>query len=262
MPRKATPAPGKPLASSKQTRKSGSKAGPAPSAGKNAARTTGTKQRAAATKRATPAKQVAAKTAPPSGKTTRKTSSRPRTRQAQEQLSPSEVLARAEADVTAAIETLNQQMNAALETYTELASVQSGRGRAVVRTAPLDRATATFQRLVAEVVDQQLSEMLPPLIDLRNELVQRTDHGAPAEAADSEFCQRGSRTLDHVLTLAGATAFEARVGEKFDPLIHLAVGETCRPDLADGAVAESLQPGFRSARGKVLVPAKVKVNRR
>jgi molecular chaperone GrpE (heat shock protein) len=164
-----------------------------------------------------------------------------------------------------AIEVLNNQMNAALVTFTELASSHGGRGRAVVRTAPLDRATATFQRLVAEVVDDQLAEMLPPLVSLRNELAQRAQegNGEDASADDAEeFCRRGKETLEHVLALANIRVYESRVSETFDPLIHLAVGEVHREDLADGAVAKLVQPGFRSARGKVIVPAKVLVNRR
>ena len=185
-----------------------------------------------------------------------------KTTAADRQLSPTEILNRAQTEVATAIETLNRHMNSALATFTELASAEYGRGKAVIRTAPLDRATAAFQRLVAEVVDEQLGEMLPPLVNLRNEMVQRVTNGTAPPAEVNEFHQRGSQALDHILSIAGARCYDARPGETFDPLIHLAVGETNRPDLADGAVAESLQPGFRSARGKVLVPAKVKVNRR
>jgi len=195
-------------------------------------------------------------------KVARKSAPASRTRSAKQELSPSEVLTRAEADVVTAIETLNQHMNSALSTFTELASAHHGRGKAVIRTAPLDRATATLQRLVAEVVEEQLIEMLPPLVDLRNEMTQRINGDSPEASGEADLCQRGSQMLDHVLTLAGARVYEARPGEVFDPLIHLATGESHRSDLGDGVVAEPIQPGFRSARGKVIVPAKVKVNRR
>ena len=133
------------------------------------------------------------------------------------------LIARAEADITAAIEAMNNQMNSAMSRLTELAAAQCGKGHAVVRTAPLDRATATFQRLVAEVIDDQLAEMLPPLISLRNECAQRSN-GNSQEAADDDFALRGKETLDHVLSLAGVQSYEPRLGEPFDPLIHLAVG--------------------------------------
>ena len=172
-----------------------------------------------------------------------------------------QVLNRAERDIASAIDSLNNQMNAALTALAQLASAQADRGKPVVRTAPLDRATATFQRLVAEVVDDQLAEMLPPLITLRNENAQWAASGAK-DAPETDFYRRSMETLDHVLTLAGVTSFDARPGQAFDPLIHLAVGECQREDLAAGTVAECLQPGFRSSRGKVLSAAKVRINRR
>jgi molecular chaperone GrpE (heat shock protein) len=172
-----------------------------------------------------------------------------------------QVLNRAERDIASAIDSLNTQMNTALTALAELASAQTDRGKAVVRTAPLDRATATFQRLVAEVVDDQLAEMLPPLIALRNETGQWAASDEK-DSAEAEFHRRSAETLDHVLTLAGVTSFDARPGQAFDSLIHLAVGECHRDDLADGAVAECLQPGFRSSRGKVLSQARVRINRR
>jgi molecular chaperone GrpE (heat shock protein) len=172
-----------------------------------------------------------------------------------------QLLTRAEQDIASAIDSLNNQMNTALTALAELASAKTEHGKAVVRTAPLDRATATFQRLVAEVVDDQLAEMLPPLIALRNETGQWAA-GGEKDSPESDFHRRGVETLDHVLALAGVTSFDARPGQTFDPLIHLAVGESRRDDLADGAVAECLQPGFRSSRGKVLSPVRVRINRR
>ncbi|MFH1420317.1 MAG: nucleotide exchange factor GrpE [Planctomycetota bacterium] len=176
-------------------------------------------------------------------------------------VAPTDVLAKAEADIGAVIESLNTQMTIALGTLTELAVSQRGREEAVIRTAPIDRATATFQRIVAEVVDDQLAEMLPLLVDLRNEMVDWR-HGDEDSSGDDDFVQRATELLDRVLTTARVTRFDARPGEPFDPVIHLAVGETHRDDLADGAVAESLRSGFRGARGNVLSPARVKVNRR
>ena len=176
---------------------------------------------------------------------------------------PANILAKAEANIAAAIESLNNQMNAAMSTMTELAAAQRGTADdAYLRTAPLDRATATFQRLVGEVLDDHLVEMLPTLVSLRGEMADKAGAGTGSRRDDDEFFRRGTEMLDQVLAAARVTRFDARTGESFDPLIHLAVGETHRPDLAEGAVAEFLQPGFRTARGKVITPAKVKVNRR
>lgn len=174
----------------------------------------------------------------------------------------SEVLAKAEADITAAIDSLNQQMNSAITTLTALAVAQRGQAEAVVRTLPLDRATAMFQRLVSEVVDEQLAEMLPPLVSLRNEITQRAGQDGPRDTVADDFHYRSAELLDQVLAGAGVSRYDAKPGTPFDPVIHLAVGEAHRDDLADGAVTEAFQPGFRTARGKVISPAKVKVNRR
>jgi len=172
-----------------------------------------------------------------------------------------ELLTQARADITTAIETLKNQINSTLAAVTELGRPQVDKPNAVVRTAPLDRATAIFQRLVTEVIDDQLAEMLGPLIALRNETAQIAADNSPADRPE-DFHRRAAETLDHVLTLAGVQAYEACVGEAFDPLIHLAVGEAHREDLADGAVAEQFQPGFRSNRGKIIAPAKIRINRR
>lgn len=173
-----------------------------------------------------------------------------------------QLLSRAEADIAGAIDGLNRQMNAALATLTELAGAHAEKGRAVIRTAPLDRATATFQRLVSEVVDEHFQQILPPLAMLRLEAGQRAGtNGSDGDGGD-EFAHRATETLDHVFSLIGVQQYAPRAGETFDPLIHLAVGEAHRDELPDGAVADTLQPGYRSARGKVLVAAKVRVNRR
>ena len=222
------------------------------------------KKAAAPRKPAVSAKRATStKTGPPATKRASRPSGA-KTRQAGKGATPrtsgsDQLLARAEADLTTAIDSLNNQMNAALCTLTELATAHTERGKAVVRTAPIDRATATFQRLVAEVLDDQLAEMLGPLTALRSEMAQRAE-GNPD--GDDDVFTRSTETLDHVLSLAGVESYDARVGDALDPLIHLAVGETRRDDLDDGTVAETLQPGFRSARGKVVVPAKVRVNRR
>ncbi|UCG33681.1 MAG: nucleotide exchange factor GrpE [Phycisphaerales bacterium] len=174
--------------------------------------------------------------------------------------SPVDVLSRAEADINAAIESLNNQMNAAVSTLTELVASHGEQQAPVMHTAPMDRVTAVFQRLVGEVVDEQLSEILPTLVSLRSEMAGYLAADRPP--ADADFLQRGRDMLDQVLAGAGVREFDARPGQTYDPLIHLAVGETRRDDLEDAVVGEWVSPGYRTARGKVLVPARVKVNRK
>ena len=163
-----------------------------------------------------------------------------------------------ESEILTAIETLDRQVKAVLGTVgPPAADDPAARPPALVRAAPLDRATATFQRLVADLVDEQLAEMLPPLIALRSEFAQRA-----GGSDDESFERRGLGMIDHVLSVAGVERFEARRGDIFDPLIHLAVGEVTGGDLDDGVVAEPLDAGFRSARRQVLSKAKIRVNRR
>lgn len=173
------------------------------------------------------------------------------------------ILARAEQDVSKLLESLNTQMTAAMHAFEKLAAIHRGRGEAVIRTRPLDRATAMFQRLVTEVMDERFAEVLPTLVALRAEMDQRARaEGNGAESPHREFLTRGTEMLDQILANAEVQAIEPKVGDAYDPLIHLAVGETGRGDLANDVVADVLQVGFRTVRGKVIQAARVKVNRR
>lgn len=182
--------------------------------------------------------------------------------------SPAGLLAQAEADLTALLDSLNGHMATAVNAITELAVTQRGQHQPIIRSKPIDRATAMFQRLVTEVLDDKLGEILPTLVALRSEMHQHTRRPASSSSTGSnppsegDFFERGIAMLDQVLGTLEVHTFEPRIGAPFDPLIHLAVGQTGRDDLGEGVLAEVLQPGFRTARGKVIVAARVKVNRR
>ncbi len=248
MAKKTTPTSRKTAASSASGRKSKTKT-PTPGVTKISNQPAAAAAKAPAASRGVLTAAVAAARPQQSVKSTRK------------QTLPSDVLAKAEANISAAIESLNNQMNAAMATLTELAVAQRGGDEDYLRTAPLDRATATFQRLVGEVLDEHLAEILPTLVGVRTEIADRANEGGGAKV-DGASLHRWTEMLDQTLAGAKVARYDARPGEAFDPLIHLPVGETHRGDLADGAVAEFIQPGFRTARGKVIVPARVKVNRR
>ena len=248
--RKKSSKPSRPVGRNK------SKAGPAASKGRKAAKRTVKKRSAARTESKSKPRKIA------SGKPSPRTVKPAKTKAKTKTSSPTDVLARAEADLSAVIDSMNSQMNAAMSTLTELAVAQRGRNEPVIRTAPLDRVTAVFQRLVGEVVEEQLAELLPTIVALRSEMAQRLGEPSRADSPEKDFFERGTGMLDQVLSNAGVREFDAREGEAFDPLIHLAVEETRRDDLGDATVAEWLQPGFRTARGKVITPARVKVNRK
>ena len=182
--------------------------------------------------------------------------------------SPTRLPDRTEADLTTMLDSLNNQVTSVVNASSERAITQRGRQEPVIRTKPVDRATAMFQRLVAEVLDDKLAEVLPALVALRGEMNQHSQRLAVSALAssnppeDRDFFDRGTAMLDQVLATLEVHPFQPRVGDPFDPLIHLAVGETKRDDLRDGVMAEVLSPGFRTARGKVIVTARVMVNRR
>ncbi len=173
-----------------------------------------------------------------------------------------DILAKAEADIRSAVESWTTQFCAAMETLTDLAVAQQGPAKAVRQNAPLDRATAMFQRLVTDMLDEQLSDVLPTLVALRGEMSQRLAAQSGDDAEDDSFYERGMEMLDQVLAGAHVARYEVQPGDLFDPLIHLAVGEDHRAELPNGAVAASLQPGYRTTGGKVISQARVKVNRR
>jgi molecular chaperone GrpE (heat shock protein) len=223
------------------------------------------------TRETTAAKTAAeAESARPKAVKAEKTETRPATAKTAEKQSKravageSGILARAEADISKLLDSLNTQMTAAMHAFAELAAVHRGRHEAVIRTKPLDRATAMFQRLVTELVEDRLGEVLPNIVALRLEMAQRGDaaEGNGTDPSLSEFLTRGTQMLDQVLANAEVQEYQPRAGDAFDPLIHVAVGETRREDLAGDVVSETWQSGFRTLRGKVIQPARVKVNRR
>ena len=220
----------------------------------SSARAKPTAARKAATKKTPQAKSAAARTPRKRSTATKRAAAKPTAATA----AATVVQAPAnELDVLASIEELNVQLGSAVEAMAELAAAHAQPCENTVQTLPTDRAAATFQRLVSEAVDDRVGQLLPPLISLRNELAQRADAG---DASGGGLAERGQQTLDHVLSLANVTTYAARIGEPHDPLIHMAVDEVAVDGMAPGMVAEALQSGFRSARGKVLVAAKVKVS--
>lgn len=207
------------------------------------------------------AKVTTKPTAKAASSTTRKTQS-----QAVQKAPSSTVAARAaeaepagmDNELQATLLSLDRQLKSVLTKVTALTSMPVSETRDGVRTVPLERATATFQRLIADIVEDQHAELLPPLIALREEMAQRAGEGQDGD----DFFMRGMQTLDHVLALVEVQAFEPRIGEPFDSLIHLAVGESRNVELAEGVVAEVVRQGRRTARGKIVAPARVLVNRR
>jgi len=165
---------------------------------------------------------------------------------------------RTESSKASLLETLNHQINVVSSTLSQVINDNKEANETITQTMSLNRASVMFQHLVAEMIEDQLSELLPTLITLRND-IQGLELGEWKEEEFQNYCLE---TLDQVFSKVGVNAYDARIGEVFDPVIHTAIAETHLEDQENNVVSEQIQPGYRSRRGKILMPAKVRVNRR
>lgn len=112
---------------------------------------------------------------------------------------------------------------------------------------PMDEVDA-IRRLMADIIENRNSVFLQKLALIR--------HAAPPQSRD--LLER----IDALMEDMGAIPFEAERLEHLDPVIHNVAREVQDPLLPDGVIAETLQPGFRAARGRILAKALVSINRR
>lgn len=138
--------------------------------------------------------------------------------------------------------------------------------------AELEDLTASVRRAMAEAIDRKLEEAIGPAVSLYNRL--REEERALAKDPSSSSA-REARTvlaeaaseLEKILRILGGEFIRPKAGEFYDPLIHLAVGEAkgAKPGAGRGetaVVADVVTAGYRSARGKVVCPARVLVEKR
>lgn len=130
----------------------------------------------------------------------------------------------------------------------------------------LDEVAASFRRAVSEVIDRRLEELLPAVAALYHRLYEESRSlSIDAEPVDREDLQlvlaEAVQDTGKILKALGGSAISPQVGEPYDPLIHLAVGEASSPGTRDGVVAGVVRPGTRSGRGRVLIPARVLLGR-
>lgn len=126
----------------------------------------------------------------------------------------------------------------------------------------LDQVARTMKRAFLESFERSSDRVALPLVKVQRyieEIARRAATEAPALREHLSIC---ATSLGAVLTDLGVETFEAEAAEAFDPIIHQCVGEAHREDAAANAVVRSVAPGFRSARGQVLAPALVTVNRK
>lgn len=126
----------------------------------------------------------------------------------------------------------------------------------------LDQIARTMKRAFVDSFERSADRVALPLVKVQRyleEIARRATTEAQPLAEHLNICVQ---SLGAVLTDLGVESFEAERNEAFDPVIHQAVGDASRDDIDANAVASSVAQGFRSARGQVLLPALVKVNRR
>lgn len=104
------------------------------------------------------------------------------------------------------------------------------------------------------------AQVIPPLDNLKKAFAQ-----LPDELKESEWVkgiEQIHRQLIEILKGMGIEEFaESVVGAVFDPAKHYAVGEERRDDFDDSVVTQEVSSGY-TFRGKLMVPAKVIVNKK
>lgn len=138
--------------------------------------------------------------------------------------------------------------------------------------AELEDLTASVRRAMAEAIDRKLEEVIGPAVALYNRL--RDEERALAKDPSSlnvrearAVLAEAASELEKILRVLGGEFIRPQLGEFYDPLIHLAVGEAkgAKPGAGRGetaVVADVVTAGYRSARGKVVCPARVLVEKR
>jgi hypothetical protein len=112
----------------------------------------------------------------------------------------------------------------------------------------LDAGMDAIRRTVGEMMDMKLESVMRRLAAIR----------AAAATPDATAVS----LVDDLMADLGALKFDAGRLDFMDPLIHSIVEERSIAEAPDGVIVECLRPGFRTARGVVILKACVAVNRR
>jgi hypothetical protein len=116
--------------------------------------------------------------------------------------------------------------------------------------AAIESSVDSLRRLLTELIESRLEGVAVKVAAVR--LLASTVRADP----------RLLELIDGLMTELGAVRFEAQRLDYVDPLIHRITAERSDASAPDGVVLETLQPGFRTARGLVAAKAEVTVNRR
>jgi len=124
-----------------------------------------------------------------------------------------------------------------------------------------------FNRSLSDLVDRKVEEIMPAVAALyhrfEDELAAlRADPDPPSREDLQDFLTDAAQVLGRLLQALGGAFIAPQVGEPYDPLIHLAVGEAEVDGADESMVAGVVRPGYKSGRGRVVLPARVLVGKR
>lgn len=138
----------------------------------------------------------------------------------------------------------------------EVRDVKAMVGRLVPSTGGADSAVEasadSLRRVLSDLIERRLEPVIREVAEVRSAFpVLRLPEAKPVIAR-----------LDTLLRDLGAVRYEAERLDFIDPLIHKVVEERSDKEVADGAILETVRPGYRTARGIIVAKAEVVVNRR
>jgi molecular chaperone GrpE (heat shock protein) len=118
--------------------------------------------------------------------------------------------------------------------------------------AALESGVDSMRRLLTELLESRMDPVIAEVAAIRSLAASETK-GKVRSVVDR---------LDLLLNDMGAVRFEAQRLDYFDPLIHQALAERQDANAPDRVVLETVVPGYRTCRGRVVAKAGVAINRR
>jgi len=118
--------------------------------------------------------------------------------------------------------------------------------------AALESGVDSMRRLLTELLESRMDPVIAEVAAIRSLAASETK-GKVRAVVDR---------LDLLLNDMGAVRFEAQRLDYFDPLIHQALAERHDADAPDRVILETVVPGYRTCRGRVVAKAGVAINRR
>jgi hypothetical protein len=118
--------------------------------------------------------------------------------------------------------------------------------------AQLESGVDSMRRLLSELLESRLDPLIAEVAAIR------TLAASEAEGKAGSVVDR----LDLLLNDMGAARFEAQRLDYYDPLIHVVLEERRDAGAPDRVILETVVPGYRTQRGRVVAKAGVAINRR